>query len=123
MIEENTTSVIRQPLGLVGFNLSNPSITFYIELTMFMSIKDSLTGSGICIPDPTTGDLFSSSLFVNVLYFIYLFIFCSFFVRFFGSEKNTTTQQSNTKRFCDFFKTMHVVWIGVDNKKKQICIW
>ena len=57
--QENTTDFDHQPLGLLGFNLSNPSITHFIQLPMLMTCDNCIGATDLCVADPTTGDLLS----------------------------------------------------------------
>ena len=48
-----------QPIALLGFYLSNASITYFIDLPMIINSDIFLATSGICVGDPSTGDMLS----------------------------------------------------------------
>ena len=53
---ENSTLYNHEPMGIFGFNLSNPNITYFIKLPIATCLN-CIGATDVCIADPNTGDM------------------------------------------------------------------
>ena len=62
---ENSTLYKHEPMGIFGFNMSNPNITYFIKLPI-ETCDNCIGATDVCIADPSTGDMYVT-FFLSVL--------------------------------------------------------